>query len=105
MDNNANVNANGQTMKAVFAVVERSPGKSYWTRVGVGFVNRDGSITLKLDAIPVNGTLQVREWESREDFPRRAADGETPQPPRSRPRRDDPASSGRRANDGADGLL
>ena len=45
---------NGQTMKAVFTVVERGTGKSYWTRVGVGFVNRDGSITLKLDAIPVN---------------------------------------------------
>ena len=59
--------ANVQQMKAVYTVVERGSGKSYWTRVGVGFVNRDGSITLKLDAVPVNGTLQVREWESRED--------------------------------------
>ena len=52
-----------KTMKAVWTVVERGPGKSYWTRVGVGFVNRDGSLTLRLDAIPVNGTLQVREWQ------------------------------------------
>jgi hypothetical protein len=61
----------------------------------VGFVNRDGSITLKLDAIPVNGTLQVREWESRDDGPRTghardgARDGESE--PRSRPRRDETA--------------
>jgi len=100
--------ANGQTMKAVFTVVERSGGKSYWTRVGVGFVNRDGSITLKLDAIPVNGTLQVREWESREDGPRRTgdSDGDAP-PPRARPRRDDMAGGPppRRVTDAAGGLL
>ncbi len=53
-------------MKTVYTVVERSPGKSFWTRVGVGFVNKDASITLKLDAVPVNGTLQVRDWEPKE---------------------------------------
>jgi hypothetical protein len=53
-----------KTMKAVFTVVERNPGKSFWTRVGVGFVNQDGSITLRLDAVPVNGVLQVRDWEA-----------------------------------------
>jgi hypothetical protein len=101
--------ANGQTMKAVFTVVERSGGKSYWTRVGVGFVNRDGSITLKLDAIPVNGTLQVREWESREDGGRRPleADGDSMHA-RGRPRRDE-LSGGppplRRPSDASGGLV
>jgi hypothetical protein len=97
--------ANGQTMKAVFTVVERGSGKSYWCRVGVGFVNRDGSITLKLDAIPVNGTLQVREWESREDGGRRAggADGD-PLSARPRPRRDEGAS-GRRPLDSTGDLV
>jgi len=60
-----------KTMKAVFTVVERNPGKSFWTRVGVGFVNQDGSITLRLDAVPVNGVLQVRDWEA---FDRRGPD-------------------------------
>jgi hypothetical protein len=33
-----------------------------WTRLGVGFPNRDGSITLFLDAFPVGtNKLQVRE--------------------------------------------
>ena len=68
-----------KTMKTVFTVVERSPGKSFWTRVGVGFVNQDGSINLRLDAIPVNGTLQVREWEPSE---RRGADGPNGEGPR-----------------------
>jgi hypothetical protein len=70
-----------KTMKVVWTVVDRGPGKSFWTRVGVGFVNRDGSLTLRLDAVPINGTLQVREWEAHD---RRAegADG----PPRAKPK-------------------
>ncbi len=48
--------------KAVFTITERG-GKSYWTRVGFGFVNSDGSLTLRLEAIPVNGQLQVRDHE------------------------------------------
>jgi len=49
-------------MKTVFAITERG-NKSYWTRIGVGFVNADGSVTLKLDAIPVNGQMQMREYD------------------------------------------
>jgi hypothetical protein len=52
-------------MKAVFTVVERG-NRSYWVRVGTGFTNKDGSLNLKLDAIPTNGSLQVRDWESSE---------------------------------------
>jgi hypothetical protein len=64
-------------IKSVYTVVERAPGKSFWTRVGVGFVNQDGSLNLRLDAIPTNGTLQVRDWEPREGE-RRASEGELP---------------------------
>lgn len=31
--------------------------KSRWTRVGSAFENRDGSITVLLDALPVNGKV------------------------------------------------
>lgn len=53
-------------MKTVYTIVDRGAGKSYWVKVGVGFVNKDTSLNLKLDAIPVNGTLQVRDWEPKE---------------------------------------
>ncbi len=46
--------------KEVLTVVERD-GKSYWTKVGAAFQNRDGSWSVVLDAIPVNGRLQIRE--------------------------------------------
>ncbi len=70
--------SNTLNMKAIWTMVERGQGKSFWTRVGVGFVNRDGSITVKLDAIPVNGTLQVREWQDPRD--RRPDGQEAPRP-------------------------
>ena len=95
--------SNGQNMKVVFTVVDRGQGKSFWTRVGVGFVNRDGSITLKLDAIPVNGTLQVREWEPAERFngagPREAGDAQARGPRREA--RPQPAPASPASPDGA----
>jgi len=72
--NNANAAGlprNMNHMKVAYTVSERQ-GRSYWTRVGVGFVNRDGSINIRLDAIPVSGGLQLRDWSPRE------ADSELP---------------------------
>jgi hypothetical protein len=73
-------------MKAVWTMVERASAggstKTYWTRVGVGFVNRDGSINLRLDAIPINGALQVREWEP---YERRSDANDASARPRPRP--------------------
>lgn len=43
-----------------------SPGKSYWTKVGVAFPNRDGSWSLELSAVPVNGRLQMRDPKPRQ---------------------------------------
>jgi hypothetical protein len=64
-----------KSMKSVFTIVDRGGGKSFWVRVGVAFTNRDGSLNVKLDAIPVNGTLQVRDWEPLE---KRAEGGDSP---------------------------
>ncbi len=60
--------------KHVFAVTERGD-RTHWTRIGVAFVNRDSSLTLRLDALPLNGTLVVRDAKSDEpdDHPRPAA--------------------------------
>jgi hypothetical protein len=46
--------------KAVYTIVERA-GKRHWLRVGVAFVNRDGSLTVRLDAVPITGQLHIRE--------------------------------------------
>ena len=53
-------------MKIAYALTERD-GKTYWTKIGVAYENRDGSQTIKLDALPVSGTLQLRDEEPREE--------------------------------------
>lgn len=55
----------------VYTVVEREgQEKAYWMRIGAGWENRDGSINVSLDALPVNGRLNLRTPdESGEDAP------------------------------------
>lgn len=52
--------------KSVYTIVERQQ-KSRWVRIGIGFVNRDGSINVRLDAVPVNGKLHLRDYKRREN--------------------------------------
>ncbi len=57
--------------KAVYTIVEREGlHKKFWIRIGAAFVNGDESLSVKLDAAPVNGTLHIRDAE-----PRRFANG------------------------------
>ena len=51
--------------KAVYALTERNE-KTFWTRIGAAFSNKDGSITVQLDALPVSGRLQIREDQERD---------------------------------------
>ena len=51
-------------MKDVFAIYEpKNDGRdrARWVRVGVAFPNRDGSINVLLDALPLSGRLQIRD--------------------------------------------
>ena len=53
---------------AVFAITEGKglDGKARWTRIGRAFDNRDGSIALLLNALPI-GTDKLQVREERED--------------------------------------
>lgn len=68
----------------VYTVVEK-PGqqKGIWLEIGVGSENRDGSISAKLDCLPVSGSIQIREWEPRRNGNFRRAN--TNQPPNEWP--------------------
>ena len=40
---------------------DEKSGKTFWTRLGAAFLNKDGeSISVLLDGLPVNGKLQLR---------------------------------------------
>jgi len=53
--------------KVVYTIVknEKDGEKDYWTRIGVAVDNRDGSLNVLLNALPVNGTLHIREEKPR----------------------------------------
>jgi hypothetical protein len=55
--------ASGGKRLAVYAIPESKDGaKSFWPKIGVAFTNRDGSIAILLDALPLGtNRLQVRE--------------------------------------------
>ena len=54
-------------MKIVYVITRRND-KSYWNRIGIAFVNSDGSINVRLEALPVSGEMQIRDYVARDEF-------------------------------------
>ena len=77
----------GKKPLAVYAILELKDRK-HWFKIGAAFSNRDGSINLYLDALPIGtNCLHVREqrvWDdartANEDGVAPAADGVEAQP-------------------------
>ena len=53
-------------MKIAYVITQRGTNK-YWSRIGVAFVNKDGSMNVKLEAVPVSGEIHVRDYVPREE--------------------------------------
>jgi hypothetical protein len=51
---------------AVFSIRE-GKGGSIWVRAGSAFVNKDGSLNVLLDVLPLDGKLHVREAADKRD--------------------------------------
>ena len=43
------------------------PGKAYWKHIGRAWRNRDGSISVTLDALPLGDKIQIRKAKDRPD--------------------------------------
>jgi hypothetical protein len=59
---------------AVFSIRE-GKGGSIWVRAGSAFVNKDGSLNVLLDVLPLDGKLHVREAADRKDTAQAAGGG------------------------------
>jgi len=59
MDEGNGKKKEARAVRHVFTVVDRG-GKSFWVRIGAAFGNYDGSETVLLDALPLNGKMQIR---------------------------------------------
>lgn len=51
--------------KAVYTIIE-GVEKNFWREIGAAWVNRDGSLNVILDALPVNGRLHIRDKPDKE---------------------------------------
>ncbi len=49
--------------KVLTPVVNEKTGKTHWMRLGIGFLNNDSSINCHLDTLPLNGKIQLRDWD------------------------------------------
>ena len=60
-------------MKQLVAAITRGEGnneKTYWTRIGVAFKNRDGSYNLRFEYLPAdlaNTTIQFRDFNKEKE--------------------------------------
>lgn len=57
-------------MKVAYVISDRN-GRKFWNRIGIAFINTDGSMNVKLEAIPVSGELQIRDYVPRDELPAR----------------------------------
>lgn len=56
-------------IKDVFVISEREDEAGpYWSKVGVAFVNKDNSLNVILDAVPIAGKLHIRDRKVKEPF-------------------------------------
>jgi hypothetical protein len=54
--------ATDKARKDVFTIIDKGEGKdAFWLKVGAAWENKDGSWNIVLDALPVNGTLNMRD--------------------------------------------
>jgi len=54
-------------MKIAYVITQRND-RNFWNRVGVAFVNKDGSINVKLEAVPVSGEIQIRDYQPKDEL-------------------------------------
>ncbi len=54
--------ASKRSPQAVYTIVERrDSARKLWVRIGTAYENRDGSLNVRLDALPLNGMVHIRE--------------------------------------------
>jgi len=75
-------------MFKVLCPMKKADGGTYWMKLGVGFRNKDNSINIHLDALPLGeGKLQLREFddEDRRRMESKRSDGYSSRSPDAQP--------------------
>lgn len=53
-------------MFKVLVPITKKDGTTFWMRIGTAFPNKDDSINLYLDVLPLEGKLQLRAMDERD---------------------------------------
>jgi hypothetical protein len=53
--------------KKVLCPIEKNGKTLYWLRLGTAFINKDNSINVYLDAMPMNSKLHLRDWDEKDE--------------------------------------
>ena len=61
-------------MLMVYAVIPKADGRDVRLRVGSAYPNRDGSLSVLLDAMPTSGRLQICAYAPRDVSARRTTE-------------------------------
>jgi hypothetical protein len=64
---------------AVFSIRQKEGGPTIWSRAGFAFGNKDGSLNVWLDVLPISGRLHVREMAQKEEVAPGAVSEPAPQ--------------------------
>ncbi len=70
------MSSGGAPTHVIWHIRDREGKKAFWTEIGVGFTNRDGSIALKINLMPMDGgmilvkPLEPRDWRERDESDR-----------------------------------
>jgi hypothetical protein len=64
--NNKEDTMSNSEVKDVYTIV-RNGEKAFWQKVGRAHVNKDGSWNVYLNALPINGELNIRDQRSRSE--------------------------------------
>ncbi len=57
----------GSVKRLAVFTIRKWKGGSSWLRIGAAFINKDGSMNVRLDALPIDGQLHVREAAEKQD--------------------------------------
>jgi hypothetical protein len=53
-------------MFKILCPITKKDGTTFWMRVGTAFPNKDESLNLYLDVLPLEGKLQIRAFDERD---------------------------------------
>jgi hypothetical protein len=67
MTTETNTSTKRRPSHTAFHVRDTANGKGFWNRIGVAWSNKDGSLTLQLECVPLDGRVVLQLADKKQD--------------------------------------